>query len=171
MPRAARRPSWLAPEKENSENARQGFLWGFEEGRSNECIVDELDVGCEGEDNGLAEASKSSISDTYKVLGMKKRSECDVSPEAQSSSSQGRSLETGVKSEDNGLMKASKSKADGKDEVLEMKKGSEDNALADAQGSPSQEKPTLEPSQGGLNASLTIFRTHPKSMKRFYPLQ
>lgn len=87
MPRAARRPSWLASEKEDSEDARQGFLRGFEEGRTNEGIVDELDVECEGEDNGLAEASKSSISDTDKVLGMKKRSEGDVSTEAQSSSS------------------------------------------------------------------------------------
>lgn len=68
-------------------------------------------------------------------------------------------------------MKAFKSEADGKDEVLEMKKGSEDDALTDAQGSPSPKEPTLEPSQEGLDTSLTIFRTRLKSMKQFYSLQ
>lgn len=143
--RAARRPLWLAPEKEDSEDARQGFLWEFEEGRKNERMVDELDV--KGGGKGHAEATKSKTSGTDKVLRRKKQLEGDSPADAQTSSSQESTLETGGKSEDTSLVKVSKSKSNGTDIVLGTKKGSEDDALTGAQDSPSQES-ALETSQG-----------------------
>lgn len=138
--RAARRPLWLAPEKEDSEDARQGFLWEFEEGRRNEGMVGESDL--KGGDNDRAEATTSQTSSTEMVL-----SEGDAPPDAQSSSSQESTLDIDVKSEDTGLANVSESKNNGKDKVLAMKKGSEDDALTDVQGSQSS-KSTPASSQG-----------------------
>lgn len=154
--RAARRPLWLAPEKEDSEDARQGFLWEFEEGRKNEGIVDEPEV--KGEDSDLAEAFKSKTGGTDKVLKMKKYTEDDGLADAQSSSSQEHTLETSVKSKDTSLMKASKSNTNGTDKALGMKESSEDYALTEAQGSISQES-TLETSRGSKRKFDNVYNT------------
>lgn len=102
--RAARRPLWLAPEKEDSEDARQGFLWEFEEGRKNEeGMVDELDL--KGGDKGCTETTnEAKARGTEEVLRREKHSEGDDPADAQSSSSQESTLETSVKSEDTGLV-------------------------------------------------------------------
>lgn len=55
--RAAKRPLWLAPEVNDTDEPGKGFLWEFEEGRKNKGIKKEL----EGEtaDNTIEEASSS----------------------------------------------------------------------------------------------------------------